>query len=307
MNAAPVPSSPAAVRAALITVQVLFGINYLLSKNIVTVMSPAAWASLRTLAAFVIVAGLALFGRRRFPRGRDLALLAVAALFGVILNQALFLEGLSRTTVGRSALICSQIPTFVLFFSLVSGQERLSLRKGLGFLCGITGVAVLLEADRFTFAAATLQGDLLTVANAASFALFIVLGRRIMERHDPLAATAVVFFFGAVGMSLYGGPALLATDLAALGTATWASMVYVVVGATVVTYFLNLWAIKRAVATRVALYIFLQPVIAATLGVALRGEEITPRFLVATLLVFAALFLRDGRPGPTHEKPPGDA
>jgi drug/metabolite transporter (DMT)-like permease len=306
MNAVPTPSSPAAVRAALISVQVLFGINYLLSKNIVTVMSPAAWASLRTLTAFVIVAGLALIGRRRLPRGRDLALLAVAALFGVILNQALFLEGLSRTTVGRSALICSQIPTFVLFFSLVSGQERLSLRKALGFLCGITGVAVLLEADRFTFAAATLHGDLLTVANAASFALFIVIGRRIMERHDPLAATAVVFFFGAVGMGLYGGPALLATDLVALGASTWASMVYVVVGATVVTYFLNLWAIKRAVATRVALYIFLQPVIAATLGVALRDEEITPRFLVATLLVFAALFLRDGRPAPPPEKPTGD-
>ena len=73
-------------------------------------------------------------------------------------------------------------------------------------------------------------------------------------------------------------------------------MVYVILGATVVTYFLNLWAVKRAQATRVALYIFLQPVIAAVLGVVFRGEDITPRFLVATALVFAALFLRDGAP-----------
>lgn len=306
MNTPLTPSSPAAVRTALITVQVLFGINYLLSKNIVTVMGPAAWASLRTLTAFVILAGIALIGRRTFPRGRDILSLAIAALFGVVLNQALFLEGLSRTTVGRSALICSQIPTFVLLFSLLAGHERLSLRKGLGFLCGIAGVAVLLEADRFSFDTATLHGDLLTVANAASYAVFIVIGRRVMARHDPLAATAVVFFFGAIGMFLYGGPRLLATDLGSLDGGILASMAYVIVGATVVTYFLNLWAIKRAVATRVALYIFLQPVIAATLGVALRGEEITPRFLVATLLVFAALFLRDGRPAAPAINPTGN-
>ena len=61
------------------------------------------------------------------------------------------------------------------------------------------------------------------------------------------------------------------------------------------TYFLNLWAVKRVQATRVALYIFLQPVIAAVLGVALRGEEITGRLVAATLLVFLALLLRDGR------------
>ena len=75
---------------------------------------------------------------------------------------------------------------------------------------------------------------------------------------------------------------------------------YVVVGATVVTYFLNLWAVKRVVATRVALYIFLQPVVAATLGVAVRGESLTPRFLVATGLVFVALSLRDGQPRPAR-------
>ncbi len=73
-------------------------------------------------------------------------------------------------------------------------------------------------------------------------------------------------------------------------------MVYVIIGATVVTYFLNLWAVKRVVATRVAIFIFLQPLIAATLGVAFRGEEVTLRFGVAAGLILAALLLRDSQP-----------
>ncbi len=283
------------VRLALIAIQVLFGINYLASKVIVTEIGPAAWAALRTSAAFVVIAVIAVSGGRRLPPRRDIALLAVAGLFGVVLNQGLFLEGLSRTTVGRSALICSQIPTFVLLFSVISRQERLTLRKGLGFAAGITGVLVLLEADSFQLSSQYLKGDLLTLGNAASFGMYVVIGRRVMARNDPLAATAVVFFWGALGMLFYGGDDLAAADFSQLTPSHFGAMVYVILGATVVTYFLNLWAVKRVVATRVAVFIFLQPLIATTLGVVFRDEEITMRFGLAAALVLTALLLRDSR------------
>lgn len=293
MNEVPA-TSPARVRAALLAVQLLFGINYLVAKGIVTVIDPAAWAVLRSSGALVVLVAVAVAGRRRLPSPRDVALLAVAGLFGVTLNQGLFLEGLARTTVSRSALICAQIPTFVLLFSLVARQERLTVRKVLGFLAGIGGVAVLLEADRFAWDGRWLAGDLLTLANAASYAMFVVIGRRVMARNDPLAATAVVFFFGALGLAVYGGGEALAVRPADLDAGLLAAMAFSVLGATVATYFLNMWAVKRVVATRVALYVFLQPVLAALLGVFFRGEEVTGRFVVATALVFAALFLRDG-------------
>ena len=92
-------TSQSRVRAVLLTIQILFGVNYLASKVIVTDSSPAAWAVLRTSGAFAVLAVFALAGRRRMPRGRDLLLLAVCALFGVVFNQGFFLEGLSRTTV----------------------------------------------------------------------------------------------------------------------------------------------------------------------------------------------------------------
>lgn len=286
-------TSPARVRLALVTVQVLFGINYLACKIIVTDIGPAAWASLRTAAAFFVLALIVLLRRRRLPAPCDIGLLAIAAMFGVVLNQGLFLEGLTRTTVSRSALICSQIPTFVLLFSVVSRQERLTLRKSLGFVAGITGVLVLLQVDRFSLDRRYLAGDLMTLANAASFALYVVISRKVMARNDPLTATAVVFFWGALGMAFYGGHEVLATDFSQLSPGLYGAMLFVVLGATVLTYFLNLWAVKRVAATRVAIFIFLQPLLATTLGVVFRHEDITPRFLVAAVLVLAALFLRD--------------
>jgi len=213
----------------------------------------------------------------------------------VILNQALFLEGIARTTVSHAALMCSQIPLFALLFALIGGQERVGWRQGLGFAAGLAGVLILLEADRFRLDSATLVGDLLNLANAASYGLFVVLSRRVMARNDPLVATTIIFAFGSMGMLIYGGPALMRTDLAAVSGGIVMAMVYAVVGATVITYFLNMWALKRTRATRVALYIFLQPVIAAALGILVLNEALTLRFAVATALVFVALFLRDAR------------
>ena len=291
----PEATSQARVRTALLTVQLLFGINYLTAKLIVTDIGPAAWAALRCVSAFAILLILALIARRRLPPTRDVLYLCFCSLFGVILNQALFLEGIARTTVSHAALMCSQIPLFALLFALIGGQERVGWRQGLGFAAGLAGVLILLEADRFRLDSATLVGDLLNLANAACYGLFVVLSRRVMARNDPLVATAIIFGFGSIGMLIYGGPALMRTDLAAVSGGIVMAMVYAVLGATVVTYFLNMWALKRTRATRVALYIFLQPIIAAALGILVLNEALTLRFAVATALVFVALFLRDAR------------
>ena len=81
----------------------------------------------------------------------------------------------------------------------------------------------------------------------------------------------------------------------ALAAADWVRMAYVVLGATVLTYALNLFALKHTQASRVALYIFLQPVVATVLSVLVLGEAVTWRLLVAGGLVLASLLLRERR------------
>ena len=97
-------------------------------------------------------------------------------------------------------------------------------------------------------------------------------------------------------MMAYGGKDLFHTQFSQLTPLVLTAIIFVIFGATVLTYYLNLWAVKRVQATRAAMYIFLQPVVASVLGIVFRDEVISPRFLVATALVFLALALRDGPP-----------
>jgi len=286
------PRPTRAVTAALLAVQVLFGVHYLVARWVVDEIPPAAWAAVRVAAAALILTGIALAGRRRWPRRTDLGMLAVCALFGVAANQVLFLEGLARTTPARAALINSQIPTFALLAAIALRQEGLTGRKLLSFLLGAAGVAVLLEADRLRLRPDTLAGDLLNLANAASYGLFVALSRRAMPRHDPWSATAVIFLLGTLMVAGYGGPAALAADWGGASVRAAWGMVYAVLGATVLTYVLNVWALKRVRTSHVALWIFLQPLVAAGLDAAL-GSPPSPRFAAAAVLVFLALLVRD--------------
>lgn len=288
---------PWTVTGALLAVQLLFGVHYVVAKWIVSEVSPAAWALLRVLCAFGVLLVIALIryrGRPPLPGPRQLGWLALCAFFGVILNQALFLEGIARTNASHAAIMNAQIPSFALLAAVLMGQERFTGRKVGSLLLGLAGVLVLLGAERFRFDSATLGGDLLNLANAASYGVFIALGRRVMHKEDSLISTLLLFFFASIGLCFYGMDNLTGTELETLSGKVVGGMVFAVLGATVLTYFLNIWAVRRTQASHVALYIFLQPVVAALLGICLLGEAIGTRLLVAMALVLAALSLRDG-------------
>ncbi len=299
----PQKRDPLNVTIGLLVVQVLFGIHYMVSKWIVAELSPTAWALLRVLSATAILflfwllrALWAAPGQRlRLPPLRSILYLGLCSFFGVMLNQVLFLEGIARTTVGHAAVMNSLIPTFALFAALVMGQETLNRRKFASFMLGLLGVLILLEVERFRFDATTLIGDLLNLANAASYGLFIVMSRRVMARVDSLSATLILFLFASLGLSIYGMNDLTVVPLTSLSKQVVGGMIFAVLGATVLTYFLNIWALGRTHASHVALYIFLQPIVAGLLGVLLLGESIGFRLLLAMLLVGGGLFLRDNR------------
>jgi drug/metabolite transporter (DMT)-like permease len=288
------------VWVALIAVQVMFAVHYLAAKVILAQVPASAWATLRLVAgAAVFLTIYAASGRRRRAApvpGRDLLRLAGLSVFGVILNQICFTEGLARTTPSHSALINTTIPVATVAFAVLLGRESVGRRGLLGIALALAGVLVLLRVDRLELRAEWFRGDLLTQLNAASFALFLVLSRDTIRRVGPTAATAGVLSFGSIGVALYGGADAARVEYGSLSPLLGALALYVVVFPTVLAYFLNYWALTRVESSKVALFVYLQPVIASALSVALLGEVLGPRLVVSSALVFLGVFfaVRDG-------------
>ena len=287
----PGASDRRAVLAALLAVQAAFGVHYPVAKLLLFEIEPRAWAAIRIVCAAAILLVVAVASGRPFPRRpADWGRLAVFSLFGVVINQIFFVEGLSRTTPTHSAVINTSIPVSTLLFAVLLRRETVDRRKLSAFVLAAAGVMLVVEPQRVSFGSETAIGDLLTLINATSFAFFLVISRRLLTRTDPLAATGLLFAFGAAGIVATGWRPLVAFEPLAVSSSFWWLAGYSIVFATVGTYLLNYWALARVDSSIVALFIYLQPLIAATLSAAWLGERPGWNVLCGGALIFAGVY-----------------
>lgn len=285
-------TSRAPVYGALVLVQVLFGLHYLAAKVLLREIPPALWALMRVASAAVLLLAIVwLLGRRLPCSGKVLGRLALYSVFGVVINQLCFVEGLSRTTPSHSSILMTAIPVGTLLFAVLARRERLSAAKAVAFAVALVGVLLVLRPAVSELAGASLAGDLLTLTNALSYSLFLVISKRLLERVDPLAATAVLMAFGSLGMLLPGLPALRGFDPTAVSARTWALGAFIVVFPTALAYLLNYWALARVQSSTVAFFIYLQPLIATSLSVAFLGDRLNGWMVAGAALVFLAVYL----------------
>ncbi|MDQ5872229.1 MAG: DMT family transporter, partial [Acidobacteriota bacterium] len=222
-------------------------------------------------------------------RREDRRLLVVLAILGVSLNQVLFIFGLSLTSAINTTILISSIPAFTLAAAVLLGREALTGRALAGTILAGAGALVLLNAERFDWGSRFFRGNLLILANSLSYSLYLVLARPLLARYRALTFTAALFRYGTLPILAVSIPALAVFSPTAPARGAWWSLAAVVLFCTALPYFLNSWALARVSASRVATYVFLQPVIAATLAILVLGERPGWRTGVAAVLVFAGL------------------
>ena len=217
------------------------------------------------------------------------------ALLGVSFNQILFISGLALTTAIHTTILTATIPVFTLAAAVLLRRESLTARAAAGILLAGAGALALLNAQRFDWAEGSFRGDLLIIANSVSYSLYLVLSRRGLARYRAAAFTAAVFRYGAVLIVLAAIPDLRRFSPSRTPPLAWVCLAAVVVLCTVIPYLLNSWALARTHASRVAFYVFLQPLIATALAIPILGESLTGKALTAGALILAGLAVAVGR------------
>src|SRR3954454_14202257 len=148
---------------------------------------PITIAVLRFAGGAVLLLPLAPIKRERWPGQRDwpdgigLALLFFG-LFPVLFNAALI-----YTTAARGALALSTTPLITMLVAALLGIERLTLRKSVGLVLAMGGVAIALGASLSVSPLGAWRGDALMLAGAACMALYTVWSRPLIVRSGPIA------------------------------------------------------------------------------------------------------------------------
>ncbi len=275
---------------ALVAVQVMFGTWPIFGKIVLRSMSSTSLVGLRICGAALV---FTLFQRklselRQLPK-RILAWVALSSLLGVVLNQLLFVKGLSLTTAINASLLSTTIPVFTLAVSIALGHDRASVRHILGIALAAAGVVYLVDPWRASFSGQTTLGNILIIINSFAYGAYIAVSRDLFRRYGALNVITWIFLIGAFITLPVAGFAWSADGLESVSVGVWLTVAYIVLIPTVGAYYLNSWAVTRVPPSIVAIYIYLQPVLAFGFAPLILGESWNSRTLVACALIFAGV------------------
>jgi len=282
---------------ALVLVQVLFGLNFPASKVILECFPPVLWSAVRMAIAAVLMFISAAIIVPKEQRKLDFEFLKktlIYGFFGIVLCQTFFMVGLKNTTATNGAVLNTLIPIFTLFVAIVLGKEKLTLNRTFGFLVAVVGVLILKKIEDFHPSSETMFGDLFMILNCLSLAIFFAISRDFLRANSAFWVTAWMFLFGSVVIGAYD--LLFTHDLSQLSTIhidgrLCCAMVYNVIGATMLTYFLNSWTLKRVSASSVAVFIYMQPVIAVAYAWIVQNEPPSLRTILAVSCIFIGVMV----------------
>ena len=293
--------TPLLVHAALFAVSLLFGTNTVVAKVALREITPIDLVVFRIAVTAAVLFGVSRLLRGDAPRPAplaraDLGRLLLYSLLGASINQLCFLAGLARSTATNASLMVVAVPVLTLAFALALRRERASVTGLLGIALGLAG-ALLLVVPRggLEIARRAAVGNALLLLSGASYALYLVLTRSILARLDAMRVVSRTFLLAALTVLPLGLPSLSALHPSEVSGTGWASVAYVVIGGTAVPYLLNNWALARVRSSIVAVYVLLQPVVAASLGRIFLNEQFGPHTALAAALVVAGVLLSSWR------------
>ena len=276
---------------------VIWGIPYLLIRVAVRDLSPATLVLARTSIAALLLLPIAAFRHELRPIVRQWP--AVLAFAGVEIAVPWVLLGAAEQEISSSltALLIAAVPLIGAVIARTTGErERLGLQSLLGLLVGLVGVATIVGLNlEGAGALPILEVGLVAVCYAVGPA---ILQRRLAELPAlgviaaSLAVTAVVY----LPIAAFSFPQEMPS-----AKVIW-SVLGLAVVCTAIAFLLFFALIAEIGSVRATVITYVNPAVAALLGVAILGEHFTTGMAIGFVLVLlgSALATRPGRTRPSE-------
>jgi drug/metabolite transporter (DMT)-like permease len=196
-------------------------------------------------------------------------------------NAVLFFAERNVPT-GLASLIIASVPLWLVVLRL-AGRERLPWQALAGVGVGFAGVAVLAQPS----GGAKSWGIALCVLSALMWSTGSFLSSRLAMPADPFAAASYEMFAG--GLIMLPISLFTLQDGLHPSTSSIIGWIYLVTFGSIVGYTAYTWLLANAPLGIISTYAYVNPVVAITLGVVFRGEDLTWRLLIGAAIVVVAV------------------
>lgn len=277
---------------ALFLVSLIYAANYTIAKEVMPkYLSPDVLVLARILTGTIIFWLATSFKSEKIDKS-DFGLLILCGFTGAALNMFAFFKGLSLTTPINASLILLLVPILVLIISAVFFKERITIIKGIGIILGIIGAGFLVMNGRaISLNSQGLVGDLLICVNSTSYAIYLVLVKKLIRKYETLTVLKWIFTFGLIFIFPFTISDFTNANWSAIPLSIWSAIAFILIAVTVLTYLFNGYALKFVSASVVSIYIYLQPLLASIIALSFGKDSLNLTKVIAYLLIFSGVLM----------------
>lgn len=279
---------------AVFIATLIYGINYTVAKDVMPqYVKPYGFILLRVLGATIVFWLLGLFVKAKPIEKTDFKKIAIASFFGVCLNMLAFFKGLSYTSPINASVIMVTAPILVLIFSSIIIKEKINSQKIIGIIIGLIGAVVLIVYGNTSDGNAKnmMLGNFLVFVNAASYAMYLVLVKKLIAKYHPIVFIKWLYLFGLILVIPFSVSEAIEIKWNTMPTDIYFKIGFVVLLTTCVTYLFNLFGLSKLKPTTVSVFIYLQPVIATLFALLVGSDSLNIVKISATSFIFLGVYL----------------
>ena len=280
--------------AAMLLTSLIFAVNMPFSKNLMPDwMSPIGLTYSRFTFGAIAFWLLSLFLKTEKVTRKDMGTLFIGSLLGVGINQVTFITGLKLTSATNASIVITITPILVLIISFLILKEPITFKKAGGVILGLVGVLSVILTSEIAASGreASIVGDLLCVTSSLSYAFFLVLTRGISKRYNSVTIMKWMFLFSSLLFFPFGFRDVITSKLFSSGTSiAWYSYMYLLVGATFITYLLIPVAQRQIRPTTIGMYNYLQPLVASYIAIMMGQDSFSWTKPFSAIFIFLGVY-----------------
>lgn len=276
--------------ALFIVLSIIWGIAFVAIKILEPFLTPVNLTLLRWLIASAGLLCLAPFVGKlntRFER-RDMPRFLLVTLANVVIYHLAINYSEKTIAPGIAGLLVATGPVFVVILSWLFIGERHTRYIFVAIGLALSGALILSFGEEFSGGVPPLAGVLGAIATAVSYAVFAVFSKPLVQKYGsrPIAVwtglTGTVMLLPLITRGFFA-------QVSGLPMIGWISMLYLALLSTVGGYMIFYTLIRRSAVTKVALQLYLIPVISVIGGALILGEQVTVFTVVGGAALLSAV------------------
>jgi len=217
---------------------------------------------------------------------------AICVILGIVVNQLLFIKGLSLTYSIHASLLMLTTPIFITIIAAWLLKESINANKIIGLFLGLSGATTLILARHNTGKGLNVVlGDIFVVINAICYSYYFVLVKPLMKRYNSITVIRTLFTVGTICALPFCWTEFVQIPWHIFSYKEFLILGLIIFGGTFCAYLFNLYGIKHLGPSVSGTYIYSQPLFASVIAMIFLGESIEPYKIIGAVLIFSGVFL----------------